>query len=130
MEEAQNRTKDSSKKPALKKAWNHNSEQKTHMEFILKSLFGNDELLKEYQFHPTRKWRFDFALINIKVAIEYEGIFRGKSGHTTHGGFIKDTQKYNAAATMGWRVLRYTANNYKEVHSDLKQLVLNEKRNG
>lgn len=31
------------------------------------------DIIPEYRFHPTRKWRFDFAIPHIKVAIEIEG---------------------------------------------------------
>jgi hypothetical protein len=30
------------------------------------------------------------------------------SHHTTNSGYTKDCEKYNAAAVLGWRVLRYT----------------------
>ena len=59
---------------------------------------------REYVFHPTRKWRFDFAWPDIKLAVEVEG--RGR--HQSFGGFEADCEKYNAAAILGWRVLRYT----------------------
>jgi very-short-patch-repair endonuclease len=59
---------------------------------------------REYVFHPTRKWRFDFAWPDIKLAVEIEG--RGR--HQSFGGFEKDAEKYNAAAKLGWRVMRYT----------------------
>lgn len=58
----------------------------------------------EYRFHPERKWRFDFAFPAQMIAIEIEG--RGR--HQSFGGFVKDAEKYNAAAKLGWRVLRYT----------------------
>lgn len=62
---------------------------------------------REYHFHPERKWRFDFAFPEEKIAIEIEGgIFSG-GAHTRGGKFIKDAEKYNSAAVMGWRVLRY-----------------------
>jgi very-short-patch-repair endonuclease len=60
--------------------------------------------VREYVFHSTRKWRFDFAFVEQKIAIEVEG--RGR--HQSDGGFAKDAEKYNAAAKLGWRVLRYT----------------------
>lgn len=60
--------------------------------------------VREYQFHPERRWRFDFAFPAEKLAVEVEGIGR----HQTIGGFKKDAEKYNAAALKGWRVLRYT----------------------
>jgi len=63
----------------------------------------------EYQFHPTRKWAFDFAVPALKVAFEYEGIFSKKSRHTTVSGYTGDIEKYNAAAIDGWAVIRATA---------------------
>ena len=31
------------------------------------------EVVKEYLFHPTRKWRFDYAIPDHKIALEVEG---------------------------------------------------------
>jgi very-short-patch-repair endonuclease len=63
---------------------------------------------REYVFHPTRKWRIDFAFPPIKLAIEAEGgIFAG-GAHTRGAHFRSDCEKYNAATELGWRVLRYT----------------------
>lgn len=64
---------------------------------------------KEYKFHPVRKWRFDYACPELKIAIEYEGLFSAKSRHTTVTGFTGDCEKYNAAQIEGWIVLRFTA---------------------
>lgn len=82
-------------------------------------------LEEEYMFHVERKWRFDFAVPAIKFAAEYEGIFAAKSGHTTIDGFLKDVEKYNAAANLGWTVRRYTVKNYKGVLQDLREHVRN-----
>lgn len=78
--------------------------------------------IEEHRFHPDRKWRFDFAIPEHKIAIEYEGIYSRKSGHTTHKGYTKDTEKYNEAAKLGWTVLRYTANTYKRVIDDITKI--------
>lgn len=60
----------------------------------------------EFQFHPTRKWRFDLAYPNVLVAFEYEGgIFTG-GAHVRGKHFKSDVEKYNTAALMGWRVFR------------------------
>lgn len=77
----------------------------------------------EHPFSTKRKFRFDIALLEYKVAIEYEGIFGGTSGHTTLGGYIKDCEKYNLATVLGWRVLRYTSNNYKMMLEDVELLI-------
>ena len=64
---------------------------------------------REYRFHPVRKWRFDFAFPDRKIAIECEGgTWMKKGGHTTGVGFEKDCYKYNTAAIEGWTVLRFT----------------------
>ena len=76
-------------------------------------------------FHPVRKWRFDWAIPDIKVAIEYEGLMSEKSGHTTPTGYTSDCEKYNAAALLGWTVLRYTALNYGNLGRDLTEYLKN-----
>ena len=96
------------------------SKAKAEIEMILK-LFGR-HYEKELKFHPERKWRFDFAIPEMKVAIEYEGLMSEKSRHTTISGFTNDSEKYNAAQALGWKVLRYTALNYKNLSNDLNQI--------
>jgi very-short-patch-repair endonuclease len=78
--------------------------------FHLRSAGLADGFLLQYHFHPNRQWRFDFAHVTLKLAVEIEG------GHWTGGrhvrplGFQEDCRKYNAAALLGWTVLRFTAN--------------------
>jgi hypothetical protein len=62
----------------------------------------------EYQFLQKRKFRFDFAWPNIKVAVEVEGGTWSGGRHVTGPGFETDCVKYNLAACNGWRVLRVT----------------------
>jgi hypothetical protein len=63
------------------------------------------EFEREHKFHPTRKWRFDFALVEKKIGIECEGLTNPalKSRHTTNSGFEQDCEKYDEAAIYGWR---------------------------
>ena len=82
-----------------------------------------EKAIEELEFYPDRKFRFDWALPTIKVAIEYEGLMSKKSGHTTISGYTKDCEKYNLAQISGWKVLRYTAVNYKNLDRDLKNLL-------
>lgn len=68
---------------------------------------------REVVFHPVRKWRFDFAWEDVKVAVEIEGVtkFGGakKIGrHQTPRGVAGDCEKYNAALDLGWVVYRFT----------------------
>lgn len=76
----------------------------------------------EYRFHDERRFRFDFAVPALKLAIEYEGLMSKKSRHTTVAGYTMDAEKYNLAQSMGWRVLRYTAKNYRDFERDLKNI--------
>ena len=72
---------------------------------------GLPEPEREFRFHPTRKWRFDFCWPECKVAVEVEGgIFkRGPGGHTSITGIKRDIEKINAAQLLGWRVFRFHA---------------------
>lgn len=66
------------------------------------------ECVKEYKFHPTRKWRFDYAIPAHKIALEVEGGVWTGGRHTSPKGFLGDMEKYNTATAMGWRLLRTT----------------------
>jgi very-short-patch-repair endonuclease len=77
---------------------------------FLWKLAKGPELEAELVFHPTRKWRFDFACKKIKCAIELDGgAFMVHGGRHGRGmGMVKDCEKYRAAADLGWRVWRFT----------------------
>lgn len=77
----------------------------------------------EYRFDDTRKWRSDWALPALKILIEYEGLFSDKSRHTTVKGFTGDTDKYNRAQALGWKVIRLTAINYKTALTELNNFL-------
>lgn len=65
--------------------------------------------VREHVFCPGRKFRFDFAWPDKMIAVEIEGgTAFGKSRHSRGKGFETDCVKYNIAARLGWRVLRFT----------------------
>jgi hypothetical protein len=104
------------------------SVEKNAIGFILKSFHQHDmipEYVTEHQFDDKRRFRFDWAIPDLKLAIEYEGIFSEKSGHTTVNGYTKDVKKYNLATIQGWKVLRYTALNYSDLAQDLELFLTN-----
>ena len=113
------------KKPQGKSKSSNSSKSidpKTKIEFMLMEI--GLPFKKEHAFHPTRKWRFDYAFLDKKLAIEYEGIFGGgKSRHTTVTGYTADAEKYNAAQSLGWTVLRYTAKNYTNITRDINEFL-------
>lgn len=63
---------------------------------------------KEYRFHASRLWRFDYAFPQHLIALEVEGGVHTGGRHIRPRGFLNDMEKYNAAAVAGWRVLRCT----------------------
>lgn len=62
---------------------------------------------REWRFHATRMWRFDFAWPDLRVAVECEGGTFSNGRHTRGSAYREDCQKYNAAQLGGWLVLRY-----------------------
>lgn len=74
---------------------------------IVKSSTGLD-VEKEYRFHPERKWRFDYAIPDLKIAIEIDGGVWINGRHNRASGYIKDMQKFNIAASLGWLILKFT----------------------
>lgn len=82
-----------------------------------------EDYVLELQFDEVRKFRFDWAIPSLMIAIEFEGIMSEKSRHTTKTGYSKDTEKYNLAAISGWIVLRYTVLTYGNLERDLLKLI-------
>jgi len=71
----------------------------------------------EYRFCKDRKWRFDYAWPQYRVALEVEGgVFlttrpdksgrQRSAGHANPNRFVKDIEKYNAAYALEWTVIR------------------------
>lgn len=69
---------------------------------------GLPEPVREYRFHPTRRWRFDFCWPEQKVALEVDGGVWTGGRHVRGAGFIRDMDKANAAQLDGWRLIRCT----------------------
>ena len=69
---------------------------------------------QEFKFMDKRKFRFDFAWIDERLAVEIEGGVWIQGRHTRGSGYVKDMEKYNLAAEAGWRVLRFTPQQIKK----------------
>lgn len=73
--------------------------------------------VRELQFDPSRKFRFDYAWPDLMLAVEVDGgVFTG-GRHTRGAGFLRDMQKQNLAVRNGWAVLRYTPDQLLSVGS-------------
>jgi hypothetical protein len=87
------------------------------LEHRLKEMFAD-----EVKFHPSRRWRFDYADWKNMVAVEIEGGTWNNGGHSRGAGYQKDTEKYNEAVKLGWRVLRYTGKTMQNFPTDYEVL--------
>lgn len=77
----------------------------------------------EYRFAPPRRWRFDYAWIGSKVALEVQGGLFVAGRHSRGAALLKEHEKLNTAAIHGWRILFCT---HKQV-ADGSALTLIEK---
>ncbi len=97
-----------------------------HFALVLRSHNLQDAFQREYRFHPTRKWRFDFADVKHRIAVEIDGGVWVQGRHTRGSGFVKDAEKLNEAAALGFRILRYTSKaGMNEFHRHYKEIVNN-----
>jgi very-short-patch-repair endonuclease len=82
------------------------SDLERELEFQLKAVkIGGYK--REYRFTPERRWRFDFAWVNPKVAVECDGGIYTQGRHSRGPGQEADNEKLNTAASQGWIVLRF-----------------------
>ena len=84
---------------------------KAEAEFLIqmRGIGATNGMEREYRFHPVRRWRFDFAWPELRIAVEIEGVlWQGQGRHQTAQGLAGDCEKYNEAAIAGWRVFRFT----------------------
>lgn len=74
--------------------------------------------VREFRFHPSRLWRFDLAVPELLLAVEYHGhagfVGKGASGHSTIPGLTNDCEKVNQARILGWTVFAFTALHFRE----------------
>ncbi|MFB1502012.1 hypothetical protein [Thiocapsa sp. N5-Cardenillas] len=59
----------------------------------------------EFRFHPTRKWRLDISWPVRRVCLEVQGGIFIAGRHTRGAALLKEWEKLNTLASMGWRVL-------------------------
>jgi len=75
----------------------------------LSERYDERQVKTEHQFCDNRKWRFDVALIGVRLyAFEIEGGLYVHGAHVRGQHYESDMNKYNVAAAMGWRVFRFT----------------------
>ncbi len=62
---------------------------------------------------PARKFRFDLAWPDRKLACEIDGAVWVQGRHSRGGGIQRDCEKFCLAAIHGWRVMRVTTDMVK-----------------
>lgn len=67
---------------------------------------GLEAPVLEHRFHAVRRWRFDFAWPYAMVYLEVEGGIYTEGAHGSISGALRDIEKYNAAAALGWTGIR------------------------
>lgn len=78
-------------------------------------LADHPDAVAEYRFHPTRRWRFDFAIPSAKVAVEINGAIWTRGRHARGSGLVKEYEKMRAAAILGWRVLPFATDEISQI---------------
>lgn len=68
---------------------------------------------REWRFHPARRWRFDLAWPERKVAVEIQGGLFSNGRHARGAGISSDYEKGAAATLLGWRVFWVTPHQIK-----------------
>lgn len=105
-------------KPHYAKATKRRADKKIDPEKVFRALLKQERIhppVSEFVFALPRKWRFDYAWPDSHVALEVEGGIWTGGRHTRGAGFLKDIEKYNRAAELGWLVLRTSpANLYSD----------------
>lgn len=78
----------------------------------------------EMQFYlPNDDHPYDFAWPERKILLEVDGGIWTNGAHTRGGGKIRDDDKGNYAAALGWRILRFNTDFETDPHSRLMRLV-------
>lgn len=89
--------------------------------------------VREHCFAKPRRWRFDYAYPDLKLAFEVDGgtwIHTKDTGQGSYSGghghpvrFETDAEKFNAALMLGWAVYHVTT---KMIDSGTAQALLNQ----
>ena len=78
--------------PTLRDEWLYQQRRaaKAEDEFWLhlRTIGQQDRWKRQHQFHSTRKWAFDMARPDIKLAVEIEGAIRGVAGAPLQGQML------------------------------------------
>jgi very-short-patch-repair endonuclease len=71
--------------------------------------------VREFAFHPSRKWHSDLAFVKAKLLVEVDGgQWTAGTGHNSGKGRERDCEKDAEAQLLGYRVFRFTTNQVQD----------------
>jgi len=94
--------------PAAKNKAKAKEQARKLAELVVLNLIDLPRHQKEFRFHLVRKWRFDYAWPELKIALEVHGGVFTNGRHTRGKGFTEDKVKMNTAQLLGWIVIEAT----------------------
>lgn len=103
------------KQPSRKGRVNVGTATKKLHNRVAMQLLGLPKPEAEFRFHPIRRWRFDYAWPNVKVALEIHGATYKGGRHVTGKGFAADREKMNEAQLLGWIVIEAATDNIGQI---------------
>lgn len=68
----------------------------------------------QHKFHPSRRWKFDFAWPLVRVAAEIHGATFAGGRHVNGLGYWGDRIKINAAQRLNWKVFELVAQDVED----------------
>lgn len=77
--------------------------------------FAKIQVEPEFKIFEHRKFRADWRVKGTRILIEFEGglFHKGKQGHSSVSGILRDIEKYNLCAIEGWTVVRVAPNHVR-----------------
>jgi len=106
-----------------------NKPQQNYEDILINQIIANNlpPPTPQFKFHPHRKYKFDLAYPQQKIAIEIEGATYTIGRHQQPTGFTQDCLKYNLATLLGWSIFRVTPTLIKKGYAlELVKEVWNE----
>lgn len=104
------------------------SSRERHFLSLWQSLGLPEQPQQQFRFHPTRRWRFDFAWPELRVAVEIQGGEFRRGRHGRGKGLRSDAEKFRAAARLGWFLLPIAGTELdqrpKQVMDDVREVLL------
>jgi very-short-patch-repair endonuclease len=99
-------TTSSSSSPEVKALRDELRRNAAFLKLLRLLLFAEFDVRLEHRFHPSRKWRFDLALLDVRLALEIDGGSWIHGRHHRPAGRDADNEKDREAQRLGWMIVR------------------------